>query len=52
MPMFVLFVSAGVLFDAGFPRWVSLINIYSPRSHQKSDSFMKISVEVEVNEVA
>ena len=50
--MYVLFVSAGVLFDAGFPLWVSLINFYSPRSHQKPYSFMKISVEMEVNKVA
>ena len=52
MPMFVLFVSAGVLFEAGFPLWVSLINFCSSGSRQKSYSFMKISVEIEVNEVA
>ena len=37
MPIFVLFVNAGVLFDGAFPLWVSLINLLKFDLYQKQN---------------
>ena len=46
MPIFLLFLSAGALFDGAFFLWVSLSNVYSPeivkKENRKSEEVIRL----------